>query len=134
MSLIFSGVPGGDAADETAATNGNEQGVEVGALLLEFETDGSLTEQGLELVVGVNGHGAGLRDPGYAGGEGVGVAVADNDEVGATAADALDLFWGSDVGDKKSSRARPACLRRKRRRLHDCHRKPRLRRRLGLRA
>ncbi len=62
--------------------------------------DGSLTEQGLELIVSVNGHGAGLRGPGFAGGEGICVALADDDEVGATAADAFDFFRGSDVGDK----------------------------------
>ncbi len=48
----------------------------------------------------VNGHGAGLRGPGFAGGEGICVALADDDEVGATSADALDFFRGSDVGYK----------------------------------
>src|SRR5258708_27993849 len=98
--FFFPAVPGGYAADETAATNGYEQGVEPWALLFEFEADASLAEQSLELVVSVNGHGAGLRGPGFAGGEGISIALADYDEVRATTADALHLFRGSDIGDK----------------------------------
>src|SRR5712692_11618190 len=98
--LDCSGVPGGDAADETAATHGNEQRVEFRILLLEFEADGSLTEQGFELIVSMNGHSAGLRGPGFASGEGIGVALAADDEIRTTAADALDFFRGSDGGYK----------------------------------
>src|SRR5260370_2424595 len=90
----------GDAAEEPAATDGDEKRIELRILLLEFEADGSLTEQSFELIVGVNGHGAGLRGPGFAGGEGIGVALAADDEARATSADALDFFRGSDVGYK----------------------------------
>jgi hypothetical protein len=48
----------------------------------------------------VNGHGARLCDPGFAGGEGIRVALANDDEVGTITADALDLFQGDDGGDK----------------------------------
>src|SRR5260370_15164134 len=96
----FSRIPRSDAPDETAAANGDEQSVQLRALLLEFEADASLTEQGFKLIVGVNAHGAGLRRPSFAGSEGVGIALADDHEVRATMADALDLLRGGDAGDE----------------------------------
>src|SRR5579863_6193389 len=47
-------IPGGDAADEATTADGNQQGIEVGRLLLEFETNRGLAEQSFPLVIGVD--------------------------------------------------------------------------------
>ncbi len=53
----------GDAADEATAADGDHDGVEVGDLLEEFETDGSLASDDEWIVEGVDeGHGFGIAD------------------------------------------------------------------------
>ena len=84
-------VPGGDAADQPAAADGNQQGVEIDDLLLELEADRTLTEQRLILIEGMNRERAGLGGPDLAGGQRVGVALATDDELGAVVADALNF-------------------------------------------
>src|ERR1700687_6179366 len=54
------GVPGGDAADETASADGDEEGIEIGRLLFKFESDSSLAEQRFNLIVSVDSERAGL--------------------------------------------------------------------------
>jgi hypothetical protein len=90
--LDTAGVPGSEATNEAASADGNEQRVEVWRLFFQFEAERALTEKRFALIVGVNGHGTGLRDPGFAGGEGFGVAFAGDDELGAVATDAFDFF------------------------------------------
>src|SRR6266478_12576 len=96
----LAGIPGGHAADQAAAANGDEQSIESRTLFLEFEADGSLAQQRFDLIVGVNGHGAGLRDPGLAGGQGVGIALSGDYEFRAIAANALDFFRRSHGGNE----------------------------------
>ena len=50
-----SGIPGSDAADEPAAAHRHEERVEIGRILLEFQPDAALAEQGLGLVIGMDG-------------------------------------------------------------------------------
>src|SRR5947209_7570117 len=88
----FAGVPGGDTADEASATNANKKRIELRSLLFELDTERGLAEQRFELIVSVDGHRAGLRDPSFAGGEGIGVQLAGDDEIGTGRADALDFF------------------------------------------
>src|SRR5260370_41809147 len=97
----FSRIPRSDAPDETAAANGDEQSVQLRALLLEFEADASLTEQGFKLIVGVNAQSAGLRRPSFAGSEGVGIALANDHDARAKLANALDLIPAADAEGKK---------------------------------
>ena len=47
-------VPGGDAADQPAAADRDQQRVEVGRLLLELEADAARAQHGLDLVEGVD--------------------------------------------------------------------------------
>ena len=72
-------VPGGDAADKSTATDGDQQSVEVGELLFEFESDRALAEERFDLIVGVNSQSTGFGAPGFAGGEGVSVAFSGDD-------------------------------------------------------
>src|SRR5882724_8653941 len=48
-------IPGGDSADETSATDCYQERVEIRGLLFEFESDRALTEEGLRLIVGMDG-------------------------------------------------------------------------------
>jgi len=48
----------------------------------------------------MDGHRAGLSEPGFTGSEGVGVAVSGDDEVCARAADAVDFVRGRYGGNK----------------------------------
>ena len=48
------GVPGRDAADQAAAADGHQQGVEVGGLLGQLEPERALAEQRLRLIEGVH--------------------------------------------------------------------------------
>ena len=57
-NLDAAGEPGGDAGDEAAATDGNEDRVEVGRLRLPFARETSLAGDGLRRVVSVDGDGA----------------------------------------------------------------------------
>ena len=86
------------ASDEPAATDGDEDRVEVGCLLLQLVRDGAGAEQGLDLVVGVHRHRAGGGDPSLAGGERVGVELAFDDELRTVAADLLELGGRGDRG------------------------------------
>jgi hypothetical protein len=84
-------VPCGNAADQSAAADGNQQRVEIGDLLLELQADGTLTKQGLPLIEGVNRERTGLGGEDLAGAERVGIAVAADDELGAAIANPLNL-------------------------------------------
>jgi hypothetical protein len=46
------GIPGGDAADQPAAAEGDEQGIEIGRILLELEAEAALAEKGFRLAPG----------------------------------------------------------------------------------
>jgi len=92
--------PGGDAADESATADGNEQGIEVRRLLLEFETNRALAEQRLGLVIRVYRERARLGGPAFAGGQCFGIAFAGHNEIGPIAAYALDFFLGSHGRDE----------------------------------
>src|SRR5262249_38900831 len=48
-------VPAGDAADQSAAANCDENRIEIGHLNLQLEAQCSLPEKSLDLVEGVNG-------------------------------------------------------------------------------
>ena len=43
-------IPGGDAGDEAAAADGDQQRIEIGDLAFELEADGALALHGLHLV------------------------------------------------------------------------------------
>ena len=47
-------VPGGDAADQAASADGNQQGIDSRVLLFELQSNGSLAEQRLGLIVRMN--------------------------------------------------------------------------------
>jgi hypothetical protein len=49
-----SGIPSGDAADQTATNNRHQERLEVRCLILEFQADGTLSEQRLGLIVSVD--------------------------------------------------------------------------------
>src|SRR6185312_5586101 len=91
------GIPGGDTGDQPAATDRNEDGVDIGGLLLEFEAQRSLSHDGFVLVERGYRDGAGLSGPCFAGREGIRVAVALDREVGAVLSDALDLRGRGDA-------------------------------------
>ena len=74
--LDAAGEPGGDAADQAAAADRDQQGVEIGQLFLELQPERALADQGLGLVEGVDRHRAGLRRPCFARGQRIGVALA----------------------------------------------------------
>jgi hypothetical protein len=97
-------VPGSDAADESATANGEQQGIEIGRLLLQFESDRSCAEERLTLVVCVYRERTRLGSPALAGGQCVGVALASHHQFRAIAADTLDFFRRSDSGDKNLCR------------------------------
>jgi hypothetical protein len=68
--------------------------------LFEFQTHGSLAEQGFFLVEGVNGQGTGLHGPGFARCQGVGVAFSGNHEICAVGGYLLNFRGGGDFGDE----------------------------------
>src|ERR1043166_7370422 len=85
------GVPGGDAADQPAAADRDEQGVEIRRIGLDLAADGTLAEHRLRLVIGVDRERAAAGDEFFAGLERVGITLAANDQLGAIAANALEL-------------------------------------------
>ena len=93
-------VPGGDAADQPAAADGDQQRVDLGRLPLQLEADAALPQHGLDLVEGVHRERAGLRDIRFAGGQGLGVDLAADRQLRAVAADARDLGRRGDLGDE----------------------------------
>ena len=90
-------VPGGDAADQAAAADRDQQRIEVGRLLLELEADAARAQHGLDLVEGVHGQRARLGDIGLARRQRLGVDLAADGQVGAVAADARDLGRRGDL-------------------------------------
>lgn len=92
------GAPGCHATDQAAAADCNQHRVNARCILLQLHSDTALTEQGLDLVVGMHRHGAGLRDMGFACGERVGIAAARNHEFRAIASDTLGFGRRGDVG------------------------------------
>ena len=122
------GVPGGDAADQPAAADRHQQRVDLRRVGLDLEPDRALAEQRLRLVVGVHRERAGSRDERLAGGERVGIDLAADHQLGAVAADALELGRRGDLGheDRRAQAEPHAPHRRPRRR--DCRPMPRRRR------
>jgi hypothetical protein len=98
--LTTPGIPGGDTSDQPAAADRNEDGVDIGRLLLEFEAECPLAQDSFVLVERRYRHGAGSLRPCLAGRKRIRVAVALDREVGAVFADALDLRGRGDVGTK----------------------------------
>ena len=93
-------VPRGDAADQPAAADRDQQRIQIGDLVLQLQADRCLTKQSLALIEGMNGERSGLRRPGFAGGERVAVADPADYEVGAIIANTLDLRRGRYAGTK----------------------------------
>jgi hypothetical protein len=79
------------AADEAATTDRDEDAVQAGRLLLEFQAQRALPLQGFPLVVRVDGLRARIRDEAFARQQRVVVALAPHDQLRAVAADLLDL-------------------------------------------
>ena len=69
-------IPRGNAADQSAAADRDQERVDVGRVLFQFQPDRALAKQGLLLVKGVNRHGAGLRDMDLACRQRIGRALA----------------------------------------------------------
>ncbi len=80
-------VPDGGPADQSAPADGDEKRLQVRRLLLELGRDGAGAEERLDLIVGVHAHRARGRDPAFARGEGVGISVSADHEIGAVASD-----------------------------------------------
>src|SRR5436190_591301 len=80
---LAAGVPGGHAADQAAAADRDEHGVEIGRLLGELAAERALTEQRLGLIERVHLERAGFRRPCFARGERIGISSAADDEIGA---------------------------------------------------
>src|SRR5271169_3325693 len=93
-------IPGRDAADQSTTTDSDQERVEIGGLLLELKPDGALTEQRLELIVGMHRERARLGGPMFTRSERFRVPFADHDEFRTIAANAFDLFSRSDRGHK----------------------------------
>src|SRR5580658_10457148 len=89
-------IPGSDAADESAPAYGNEQRIEIVSLLLKLKPDRALTEQRLDLIVGVHRERARLGGPLLAGGQRFRIAFASHDKFRAVAANTLDFFGRCD--------------------------------------
>ena len=88
-------VPGRDSANQPAAADSNENGVER-RLLIELQPERRLSEQRLRLIERVDLQRARSLRPPLACRERIGVAVAADLEVGAVRSDALDLGGGRD--------------------------------------
>ena len=91
-------MPGGDAADQAAAANRDQQRIELRRLLFEFQRQRALSQHGLVLVKGMDGQRARLLLPFLAGRQGIGIAVAAHHQFGAEIANAADLGGGRDRG------------------------------------
>ena len=64
--LGFSGIPSGDAADQTAAADGNEERVDAGCVGFKFQADRALTQQRFGLIEGMHAKCAGLGGAAFA--------------------------------------------------------------------
>src|SRR5262249_46935982 len=84
-------IPGRDSSNEAAASAGHQQSIDLRGLLLEFEADAALPEEGFRLIVGMDGHRAGSGGPLFAGEQRVVVSFPGDDEVRTVAADAVHL-------------------------------------------
>src|SRR5258708_23465138 len=83
--------PGGDPADQSAATYPDQDGVDIGTLAFDLCSQRPLSENRVSLIEGMNRHGAGLDLPLLAGRERVVVAFACNDQVGIALTNSPDL-------------------------------------------
>ena len=79
--------PGGDAADQSAAADRDQQRVDVGQIGVDLAADGALPQQRFRLVEGVHGERAALLAEAFAGRQRVGIAVAGDDQVCRVAPD-----------------------------------------------
>ena len=77
--------------DKPAASNCDEERVDIGLLLLHLQPDYSLAQQGFTLVESVDGERSRLRCPNLTRHESVGVPVTRDDQFGAIAPDPLDF-------------------------------------------
>src|SRR5262249_768553 len=92
--------PCGNAADQTAAANGDKQRIQVCALLFEFDSDRSLPEERLHLIEGMDRKSTRARNPSLAGCQGIRVALAGHDQIGAIFTQALHLRRSRYLRDK----------------------------------
>ena len=104
-------VPGGDSADQTAATGSHQDVGQVGRILLELPSQGALARQHGFVVVGVDLQRAGFGLAVAGGDQSLGVGVAAPDHAGAVTGDAGELSrrrvrWG-----RRFPRSRPGCGR-----------------------
>ena len=106
----FPGVPGGDAADQPAAADRDQECVDFRQIGLDFQSDGALAEHRLRLVVSVDREGAALSDKLLAGAEGIGINLAPDHEFGAVVADPFELGGRGNAGNE-DRRAQPEPLR-----------------------
>src|ERR1700733_309758 len=84
-------VPSRNPGDQAAAADRDQQRGEMSGLTLQLQTDRTLTEQGLDLVEGVNRHRPGAGHPRFARSESFRIALAADDQVCAIVGDLLNF-------------------------------------------
>jgi hypothetical protein len=80
-----------------AAADRHEKRGDIACLLLKLQGNGTLTQQRLFLIEGVNGHGARFGHPGFARRKSVGVALSRDRELGAVSGYLLNFRGRGDV-------------------------------------
>src|SRR5688572_6651679 len=104
-------VPGRDSADQSSAADSDEQRVELWRLILQFQSERTLSEQCLDSFVGMDRKRTGTFDPLLARFERIGVPVAADHELSPIASNAIDLRGRSDR--RNEDRRAPAQLHRR---------------------
>jgi hypothetical protein len=84
-------VPGGDAADQPAAADRDQQRIDLRRIAFDLQPDRALPEQRFRLVERMHWQRTRLRHELFAGRQRIGIAIAGDDQLGSVAADQCNL-------------------------------------------